>query len=423
MSNAARSSSKRAVFAGIAAALACGIASGCNTTSALTLAEPIAAAPAIAEDFAYSDIEIAKVPLPAEARRKQADAAIDTKITTAAVPELPQSDPAWCRYLAADAGAEASILRSPTLSASASDGGSKSVSLGMNLVDFSKANEIEKAARLRCEQKISEGSLQASLLIAGQSVTALGASAKAAYLGQELGRLDVIAAQSRARLSEGVLTAPEQSLITARIARVRQEYSLAKADALKIESMDGGKGLLVSDAASKLQKAEEELQASNARMRSLNAMSVNVETGWTRKDDALLLISSDAPRYYGKVSVGVRLGALGPSRRRYEDAAQQARIEALSEPYTGIVWQAARGEDNIKSNLKSLRASRSAIASALSNARGTLRELRGTDRIELASTRLIAELDVISLTGELAAIDATLASLSENAELAGSVNK
>ena len=204
---------------------------------------------------------------------------------------------------------------------------------------------------------------------------------------------------------------------------MRQEQSAAKADALKIESIDGGRALLISDAASKLQKAEEELQMSNARMRSLNAVSVNVETGWTRKDDALLTISSGTPNYYGKVSVGVRLGAIGPARRRYEDAALQARIEALSEPYTGIVWQAARGEDNIKANLKSLRASRSAIASALSNARGTLQELRGTDRIELASTRLIAEVDVISLTGELAAIDATLASLNENAELAGAVNQ
>lgn len=422
MSNAARSSFKRAI-AGIAAALASCAVSGCNTTSALTLAEPSVAAPVIAEDFAYSDIEIAKVPLPADARRKDGQPAVDTKITTSSVPELPQSDPAWCRYLAADAGAEASILRSPTLSASASDGGSKSVSLGMNLVDFAKADEIEKAARLRCEQKMSEGSLQASLLIAGQSVTALGASAKAAYLGQALGRLDGIAAQSRARLAEGIITAPEHSLIIARIARVRQEQSAAKADALKIESMDGGKALLISDAASKLQKAEEEMQASNARMRSLNAVSLNVETGWTRKDDALLTISSGTPNYYGKVSVGVRLGALGPARRRYEEEALQARIEALSEPYTGIVWQAARGEDNIKSNLRSLRVSRSAVASALSNARGTLQELRGSDRIELASTRLIAEVDVISLTGELAAIDATLASLNENADLAGAVNR
>jgi hypothetical protein len=422
MSNAARFSSKRAL-AGIAISLAGGIASGCNTTSALTLTESSVSEPAIADDFAYSNIAIAKVPLPADARRKKADTAVDTKITTASVPELPQSDPAWCRYLAADAGAEASILRSPTLSASASDGGSKSVSLGMNLVDFAKADEIEKAAKLRCEQKLSEGSLQASLLIAGQSVTALGASAKAAYLSQALAKLDAIAAQSRARLSEGVITAPEHSLITARIARIRQEQSAAKADALKIESIDGGRALLISDAASKLQKAEEELQMSNARMRSLNAVSVNVETGWTRKDDALLTISSGTPNYYGKVSVGVRLGAIGPARRRYEDAALQARIEALSEPYTGIVWQAARGEDNIKSNLRSLRASRSAIASALSNTRGTLNELRGTDRIELASTRLIAEVDVISLTGELAAIDATLASLNENAELAGAVNQ
>jgi hypothetical protein len=422
MSTAARSSFKRA-FAGIAAALACGIASGCNTTSALTLAGPSIAAPVAEEDFAFSDVEIAKVPVPANLPPRDEASVIDTKITTAAVPELPQSDPAWCRYLAADAGAEASILRSPTLSASASDGGSKSVSLGMNLVDFAKAGEIEKAAKLRCEQKLSEGSLQASLMIAGQSVTALGASAKAAYLGQELGRLDSVAAQSRARLAEGIITAPEHSLITARIARVRQEQSSAKADALKIESIDGGKALLVADAASRLQQAEEELQASNAKMRSLNAVSVNVETGWTRKDDALLTVSSGTPSYYGKVSVGVRLGAIGPSRRRYEDAALRARVEALSEPYTGIVWQAARGEENIKSNLKSLRASRSAIGSALANARSTLRELRATDRIELASTRLIAEVDVISLTGELAAIDATLAALNENAELASAVNQ
>jgi hypothetical protein len=422
MSNAARSSSKRA-FAGIAAALACGLASGCNTTSALTLAEPTAATPVVAEDFSYSDIEIAKVPLPAEARRKEATPAVDTKITTTALPELPQSDPAWCRYLAADAGAEASILRSPTLSASASDGGSKSVSLGMNLVDFAKADEIEKAAKLRCEQKLSEGSLQATLLIAGQSVTALGAPAKAAYLGKSLERLDAISAQSRARLAEGVITAPEHSLVIARIARVRQELSQAKSDALKVETISGAKGLLVSEAATKLQKAEEELQASNARMRSLNAVSLNLETGWTRKDDALLTISSGTPNYYGRVSVGVRLGALGPARRRYEDAAQQARIEALSEPYTGIVWRSAEGEDNIRSNIKTLRASRQAIASALSNARRTLQEMRGTDRIELASTRLIAEVDVISLTADLAAVDATLTALQENAELAGDINQ
>jgi hypothetical protein len=293
----------------------------------------------------------------------------------------------------------------------------------MNLVDFAKADEIEKQAKLRCGQKISAGSLQASLLVAGQSVTSLGASAKAAYLSQSLGTLDAVAAQSKARLAEGVITAPEHSLITARIARVRQEQTQAAADALKIESLDGGKGLLVPGAASKLQKAEEELQASNAKMRSLNAVSVNLETGWTRRDDALLTISSGEANYYGKISVGVRLGALGPARRRYEEQAMQARIEALSEPYTGIVWQAAQGEDSLNSGLKSLRASRRDTASALANARSTLRELRGTDRIELASTHLIAEVDVISMTGELAAIDAALAVLNENAELAAAVNQ
>ena len=422
MSNAARCSSRR-VSAGFAAALACCAASGCNTTSALTLTESSVAAPAVAEDFAYSDIAIAKVPLPAETRRKEPAAAVDTKITTAAVAELPQSDPAWCRYLAADAGAEASILRSPTLSASASDGGSKSVGLGMNLVDFAKADEIEKAARLRCEQKLSEGSLQAALLVADLSVAALGSSAKADTLGKSLGRLDGIAAQSKARLNEGIITSPEHALIVTRIALVRRAQSEARAQALQMNAAEGGKALIIADAATRLQQAEEALQASNERMRSLNAVSLNLETGWTRKDDALLTISSGEANYYGRVSVGVRLGALGPARRRYEEEAMRARLEALNEPYTGIVWRAAQGEQNIKTNLKTLRASRQAIASALSSARGTLNELRGTDRIELAATRLIAEVDVISLSGELAAIDATLASLRDNAELATNVNQ
>ena len=87
---------------------------------------------------------------------------------------------------------------------------------------------MRKRPSCAASRKLSEGSLQASLLIAGQSVTALGASAKAAYLGQSLGKLDAIAAQSRARLAEGVITAPEHSLIIARIARVRQEQAAAK---------------------------------------------------------------------------------------------------------------------------------------------------------------------------------------------------
>ena len=70
-----------------------------------------------------------------------------------------------------------------------------------------------------------------------------------------------------------------------------------------------------------------------------------------------------------------------------------------------------------------VRASRKALAAAQSNARRTLGELRGTDRIELASTKLIAEVDVISLTGDLAAIDATLVALGKNAELVGAVNQ
>ncbi len=422
MSNAARCSSRR-VSAGLAAALACGAASGCNTTSALTLAEPSIASPAAAEDFAYSKIEAAAVPVPGKMPGRPEASAVDTKITTAAVAELPQSDPAWCRYLAADAGAEASILRSPTLSASASDGGSKSVGLGMNLVDFAKADEIEKAAKLRCEQKISEGSLQAALLVADLSVAALGSSAKADTLGKSLGRLDAIAAQSKARLNEGAITSPEHALIVTRIALVRRAQSEARAQALQLNAAEGGKSLIIADAATRLQQAEEALQASNARMRSLNAVSLNLETGWTRKDDALLTISSGEANYYGKVSVGVRLGALGPARRRYEEEAMRARLEALNEPYTGIVWRAAQGEENIKTNLKTLRASRQAIAAALASARGTLGELRGTDRIELAAARLIAEVDVISLSGELAAIDATLASLRENAELTSDVNR
>lgn len=411
MSNAARSSFNLAKIA-CSLMLTASMLSGCMTNSKLRLMET----------FSFQRNEATGSVSPTAAPVEKT-ATIDKTVTNSAAkaPVAPRS--AWCNYTAADAGAEASILRSPTLNASASDGGSKSISLGMNLLDFAKANEVENVAQLRCQQKQSEGSLSILLLVANQSNTALGSAAKANYLSQSMGKLDAVAAQSRDLLNSGDITAAEASMIETRLARVRQSHAEAKVEAAKVETIAGGKGLTVPNAASRLRFAEQKLQESNARMRTLNAMSVNVETGWQANDRNVLTTSSGSGQFFGKVSVGLRFGAISPNRMRYEEAAQQARVAALGESYTGIVWQSDRAAESVESARKGLATSHGAIAGALNNARETLAALRGSDRVELASTQLIAEVDVIALAAELAAIDASLATLKSNSELARSTNR
>ena len=416
MSTAARYSSRPAAKF-LALALAAGLLSGCTTTSALTIAEPEKKT----AEIAFEDL--AKVPVPVPSPRRAEEASVDKKAVTASVPARAETKSAWCDYTAADAGAEASILRSPTLSASASDGGSKSVNVGMNLLDFAKAAEIERAAKLRCEQKVTEGSLKAIVALAAQSHSALGAPAKAEHLAKSMPKLDVISSTAKDLLAVGDITAAEASAIEARIAQVRRALSDAKIDASKVEAMSGGKELTVAHAASRLRASEKDLQASSARMRSLNAMSVNVETGWSSKDKDILTTSPENGHFYGKVSVGVRLGAIGPTRRRFEEEAMNARLAALDEPYTGIIWQSDRAAESAEASAKQLLASREAVSSALKGTRSTLSALRGTDRIELASTLLASEIDAIILAAELAAIDASLAAQKENGALTTAVSQ
>lgn len=411
MSNAARFSFRPAI-ASLCLALAAPPLGGCTTASGVASLETVTAQSDPQVDFASI-----RIPVPAKAPNRPEGPKLDRMTTASSVPVKPAPKSQWCRYIAADAGAEASILRSPTLSASASDGGSKSVGLGLNLVDLAKADEIERAAKLRCEQKVSEGSLAAMVLIANQTNTSLGASAKAAYLGGVMGKLSGIERQTHNLLAIGDLTAAEASMIAMRIARLNQAYSDSKSDAARLQAASGAEELIQPDAASRLRGVEDELQRSNARMRTLNAMSVNVETGWTRKDEALLAAASGDGRFYGKVSVGVRLGALSPSRLRLEEEARIARVAALDEAYTGIIWQSDRAGRTMDDSRKNLMSSRSAVSSALDNTYKTLRALRGSDRIELASTRLAAEVDAIMMQSELAAIDASLDALKKNSEL------
>jgi hypothetical protein len=410
MSNAARSSFKVARLA-LALTLASAL-TGCATSGKLGFIDSLLPQKAV---MTGSVSKAEAVSAPKSTKEKK-----DT-IVTATVPARPKSQ--WCNYIAADAGAEASILRSPTLNASASDGGASTISLGMNLLDFMKADMIEETAQLRCEQKATEGSLQAMLVVANQSSTALGAGAKAAHLKNNLGRLDSVAAQTNELLEAGYITGAEASMVETRIAQVRQSYSSAATDAAKLAGIAGGKTLTVTRAASRLRAAEQKLQETNARMRTLNALNVNVETGWQRRDSDVVTTSSDSGAFFGKVSLGLRIGAISPQRMAYEEEAKAARVAALNETYTGIVWQSDQAGQSVETARKNLGAARKAIAGALTKARQTLDSLRGSDRIELASTQLVAEIDTISLGAELVGIDASLKALKENGALVGSSNQ
>jgi len=137
-----------------------------------------------------------------ETHVKKIDPEIDTKVNlTARTPAVKSvekfnitpknlsrvnidDNSAACRYLRKSADAEAYIVGSPTLSASSDDEGSGSVNLGMNLLDFHKADLIRASGDARCRLHEASKKIEATLGLGVEANRFASANAKANYICQ-----------------------------------------------------------------------------------------------------------------------------------------------------------------------------------------------------------------------------------------------
>ena len=138
---------------------------------------------------------------------------------------------AWCRYLKEDSAAEATILRSPTISGNVDDGGKTALSLGVSVSSFAKAGLLEKAARVKCRRYLAEAGLQKLAFITPQGLTAAGFRAKSVSILVRKDDLAELRQQIKYGLRRGNITVERATSLSVLIDEINAEGNAAKSQA------------------------------------------------------------------------------------------------------------------------------------------------------------------------------------------------
>lgn len=318
---------------------------------------------------------------------------------------------ARCRRILAEAGIDATILRSPTVNGEVGDTGNIGASISYDFVDLRRANLQEELASATCQRDALMVKLNLLLFTSSQALTRAGYLAKANALETSGGEMAAIKRRIRYRLSEGSITRPNATNLHQHLKSVEMRQSLARGEAARREIADRAlmknyKGL---DRA--IADAELRIQEIRRRKRTTDAIKISASAGYTQTnqgnvDPGTVVSPND---YSAKIRVSLRLGALRARRHELEDVAADARVDSLFEQDRGVLWRANEiGQSNYRV-LSSLRKRRSELQEALSSARSNATITGVGFEEELTAVNLRAQIDVIALRAELAGVKATIA--------------
>lgn len=421
-----RHSSSRARVTVCASVLAGLLLSGCS----LTAQKP---ATSIADLIHVSAVETKQPATVAENTTANETAKADpltvASTTATTLPGVEQTaaatsstrDTAWCRYLVSDAEAQAAILASPTLSASSDDDGNGSVNIGMNLLDFRKAELVRESGAAKCDAHSAGRAIEGSLRLAGESTKQAAAGARHAYLASQSNKIDRIVSRARAMTRSGTLTVQQANSVSQERDKLHAMMNTARAEMEKRSDMPELNRFAYQGSSRQLEEATWRMQSIEQDIRTLDAFDVNLQAGYRFNDGENAVSGQDD--YYAKVKVGVRLGALSPNRIRHEEAALEARLDALNEESSGPLWQSRFAEKSISRSLSGMKAARSNLVDARAKARDTAARLSQADRPELVYAALQAEMAAISIGAEVAAADASIRDLEETRRKIGGLSQ
>ena len=122
-------------------------------------------------------------------------------------------DSAACRFLRSSSEVEATIISSPTLSASSDEDGSGSVSIGMNLLDIRKADLVRATGDARCRMQTASKEIEATLGLGSQITQYAAANARQAHIRKRLGELNAIQARANQLVHSGIITKQDANLV------------------------------------------------------------------------------------------------------------------------------------------------------------------------------------------------------------------
>jgi uncharacterized protein YceK len=326
-----------------------------------------------------------------------------------------EGNSAWCRYLKNTAETEATIVGSPSLSASTDDEGSGSVTIGMNLLDFKKAELLRQSSDAQCRAHTASKKIEGTLGLAAEATSFAANWAKQDYLRKNLGSLNQIHAQANTYVSNGSITVQDKNLIAANISKLKAEMNRARSEADKRKNLPSFNVDQIKNRHGALVEATNDLQNIDREIRTTDALDLSVQTGYRYNGQFNnQLQRNDSDGYFASVKVGVKLGALSQRRKDFEDRAASARLDSLFEENTGTVWKSGFAEKSIAESLVPLRKSERSLADALAQTNNTISQLADADRAEVIRTRLMAKIQRVQILSDLAAVRASIQQLEEN---------
>jgi hypothetical protein len=325
----------------------------------------------------------------------------------------------WCRYLREDAAAESTIMRSPSVSGGLSDEGDASVSVGVSMSSFAKADLVEKSANAKCRQYLAEKGIQKLVFTSPQGLTAAGYSAKADAILSKVAEIAELRARANAALARGDIDRAKASSLLLAADQLLADASEARSQADRRLDALSGRPEAVKALSAQLMEAEGELSEINSKMRTYDAVDVSLTGGWRDEIDDN---GFDAQRddFSGKLNFSMKLGAASPQRFEHERAARNARMNAIRSEEGGSLWQIAILRKAHERALAGLADARAAIDSSRREAQKLVQDIESSEDLVMQDALVFAKLKLIQLNADRAAIDGSIKEIEANlARLAG----
>lgn len=320
----------------------------------------------------------------------------------------PQS--AWCTYLKENAAADASVLRSPTLSGSIDDEQKGSVSLSLSVSSLSRAALIERQARVNCRRYLAETGLQKVVFLAPQTLSAAGYRARFVAVERRATELEVLRKRIRKEIAAGNITADKAAGLSAMIDGL---YSDAAAARSEYERRAGSENALTGPAAAysaELMAAESDLSEIDSKLRTADAFDVSLSAGYSDGDvgDGFDTVHDGVS---GKVSFSMKLGAFTPNRYEHERRARDARIAAIRDQEGGALWQIRTLREAHLRAISGLEESQSRIARAIAETTRYLALVSNTPDPDFSGAAIEARIRMVQLEADKAAVTGSLAEI------------
>jgi hypothetical protein len=321
-----------------------------------------------------------------------------------------QPKSAWCNYLAADAAADAVVLRAPILGGEVDDEGHGSLSLSLSMSGLRKADLVERAAEAHCRRHLAVASLEKLVFLAPHELSTAGFSAHAEVIERRRAELEKIRVRIRSEVEKASVTAGEATRLLGLIDSLYSTASEARSQADRRQSAEGSLSGQAAEYSANLLRAESDIADLGSQMRTADAFDVSLEAGY-RDDELDDGFDRLAQGVNGSIKFSMKLGAFTASRYESEKRAREARLAATRSPEGGVLWQIETLRKIHLRAIDGLEDARLEIERSMAEARRFEIKVVSVEAPEFVVPAIEVRLRLIQLEAERAAVTGSLAEI------------